>query len=92
LIVDPELRADQDAIAAARLRNNFLKIPVPRPGTVSLSGRYSPGKSFTGKRVADAGRRCAGGVFFANLGARKSKDSIMTTTRPEGCSVFLVED
>src|SRR3954467_9575126 len=32
------------------------------------------------------------GVFFANLGARTSKDSIMMATRPAGCSVFLVED
>jgi len=32
------------------------------------------------------------GVFFANLDARKSKDSIMMATRPAGCSVFLVED
>jgi CheY-like chemotaxis protein len=31
-------------------------------------------------------------VFFANLDARKSKDSIMMATRPVGCSVFLVED
>jgi CheY-like chemotaxis protein len=31
-------------------------------------------------------------VFFANLDARKGKDSIMVAIRPEGCSVFLVED
>jgi len=31
-------------------------------------------------------------VFFANLKARKGKDSIMMATRPQGCSVFLVED
>jgi CheY-like chemotaxis protein len=31
-------------------------------------------------------------VFFANLDARKGKDPIMVVIRPEGCSVFLVED
>jgi CheY-like chemotaxis protein len=31
-------------------------------------------------------------TFFANLHARKGKDSIMVATRPAGCSVFLVED
>ena len=31
-------------------------------------------------------------VFFANLDARKGKDSIMVAIRPAGCSVFLVED
>ena len=30
--------------------------------------------------------------FFANLDNRVGKDSIMMATRPEGCSVFLVED
>jgi CheY-like chemotaxis protein len=30
-------------------------------------------------------------VLFANL-IREGKESIMTTTRPAGCSVFLVED
>jgi hypothetical protein len=29
LAADPELRADRDAIAVVRLRNNFLKNPVP---------------------------------------------------------------
>jgi len=31
-------------------------------------------------------------ALFANLGAGKGKDSIMMSTRPPGCSVFLVED
>ena len=31
-------------------------------------------------------------VLFANVEARKGKDSIMMATRPQGCSVFLVED
>jgi CheY-like chemotaxis protein len=31
-------------------------------------------------------------ALFANLGAGKGKDSIMMATRPQGCSVFLVED
>jgi CheY-like chemotaxis protein len=31
-------------------------------------------------------------ALFANLDARKGKDSIMMSTRPPGCSVFLVED
>src|SRR5260221_11439824 len=56
LAADPELRADRDAIAAVRLRNNFLKNPVPLPGTVTPSRRYSPGKSIAANRVAYAGR------------------------------------
>src|SRR4029077_20730821 len=31
-------------------------------------------------------------ALFANLEAGKGKDSIMMSTRPSGCSVFLVED
>jgi CheY-like chemotaxis protein len=31
-------------------------------------------------------------ALFANLEAGKGKDSIMMATRPQGCSVFLVED
>src|SRR6266478_6374151 len=31
-------------------------------------------------------------ALFANLEAGKGKDSIMMSTRPPGCSVFLVED
>jgi hypothetical protein len=35
LAADPELRPEVDAIAAVRLRNNFLKNSVPSPGTVT---------------------------------------------------------
>jgi len=31
-------------------------------------------------------------ALFANLGVGKGKDSIMMAMRPQGCSVFLVED
>src|SRR5689334_18152402 len=60
-----------------------------------LDRRYGPGKVLRAQRRGSPRRsrcHCADRLFLRTFEPGRAKDSIMMATRPQGCSVFLVED